>query len=444
MSQEKEQQLRQEIEARVRELSRIKHGEHPFVAGHTYVSYSGRVFDEAEVVALVHSALDFWLTSGPQAATFEKNLATYIGTRGSVLVNSGSSANLLAVSALTSSKLDRPLRAGDEVITAAAGFPTTVNPIFQVGATPVFVDVELGSYNATAAAVEEAITEKTRAIILAHTLGNPFDVEGIGKLARKHELYLIEDNCDALGATVNGRMTGTFGDMATLSFYPAHQMTMGEGGAIVYQNARLRPILESFRDWGRDYWCDPGKENTCGKRFGWQLGRLPAGYDHKYIYSHIGYNLKATDLQAAIGVEQLKKVPRFVEKRRENFARLREALLPYEDRLILPSWSSGTEPSWFGLPITIRPNAPFTKHDLVTYLEKHRIATRPVFCGNLTRQPAYQSCHFRTVGDLPNTDVIMSSTFFLGVYPGIDEARLAYMCEVITRFFENTVRSVAP
>ncbi len=430
-----EETLRREIEERVRALHDLKHRPRPFLPGATPIPYSGRVFDGDEMATLVDSALDFWLTAGPYAARFEREMSEYTGARGTVLVNSGSSANLLAVTALTSPKMDRPLAPGDEVITAAASFPTTVNPIFQTGCVPVFVDVEPSTYNVSPDKIEEAIGPRTRALMLTHTLGNPFDVKRAVELAERHGLYLIEDSCDALGARFDGRMVGTFGDFGTLSFYPAHQMTMGEGGAVLYREARSRVILESFRDWGRDCWCDPGTDNTCGKRFGWQLGSLPEGYDHKYIYSHIGYNLKATDLQAAIGVEQLRKVPSFVERRRHNFAGLLRALTPYQGDLILPEWDPRAEPSWFAFPITVRESAPFSKNELVAFLEGSKIATRSLFCGNLVRQPAYARSQFRVVGDLVNTDRIMNATFFVGVYPGIDDARLDYMTATFTRFF---------
>jgi CDP-6-deoxy-D-xylo-4-hexulose-3-dehydrase len=431
-----EEALRREIEERVRALYRLKHRPRPFLPGVTPIPYSGRVFDDDEMATLVESALDFWLTAGPYAARFEREMSEYTGAHGVVLVNSGSSANLLAVTALTSPKMDRPLSPGDEVITAAASFPTTVNPIFQNGLVPVFVDVEPGNYNVAAVKIEEAIGPRTRALVLTHTLGNPFDAARAVELAQRHGLFLIEDTCDALGARFDGRMVGTFGDFGTLSFYPAHQMTMGEGGAILYGNAKSRTILESLRDWGRDCWCEPGKDDTCGKRFGWQLGSLPAGYDHKNIYSHIGYNLKATDLQAAIGVEQLRKLPAFVERRRHNFASLRKALEPYQEELILPVWDPRAEPSWYAFPVTVRESASFSKNEIVSFLEGSRIATRSLFCGNLVRQPAYERAAYRVVGELANTDRIMNGTFMVGVYPGIDDVRLEYMTATFKRFFE--------
>lgn len=435
---DQEQRLRREIEERVRQLYEVKHARGTFEPGKAYVPYSGRVFDSEEMVSLVNSALDFWITSGPYAAQFERKLTEYTGAAGAVLVNSGSSANLLALSALTSPKLDAPLLPGDEVITTALSFPTTVNPIFQTGCVPVFVDVELGTYNADLSAIEAAIGPRTRAIMIAHALGNPFALAEIVELAERHDLYLIEDNCDALGATYDGKLTGTFGTFGTLSFYPAHQMTMGEGGAILYRHKRHRVLLESFRDWGRDCWCEAGKDNTCGKRFGWQLGTLPHGYDHKYTYSHVGYNLKATDLQAAIGVKQIDKVPSFVEQRRANFAALYETLEPYQELLILPRWEKRANPSWFGFPITVRPEAPFTKNHMVTFLEENKVATRSFFCGNLVRQPAYQGRTYRVSGSLANTDTVMESTFFVGVYPGITEPMLRYMKDSLSRFLTMT------
>jgi CDP-6-deoxy-D-xylo-4-hexulose-3-dehydrase len=430
-----EDTLRREIEERVRALYQLKHRPRPFLPGVTPIPYSGRVFDGDEMATLVESALDFWLTAGPYAARFEREMSEYTGARGTVLVNSGSSANLLAVTALTSPKMERPLSPGDEVITAAASFPTTVNPIFQNGCVPVFVDVEPATYNVSPAKIEEAIGPRTRALVLTHTLGNPFDAPRIAEIAKRHGLFLVEDSCDALGARFDGRRVGSFGDFGTLSFYPAHQMTMGEGGAVLYANAQSRTILESFRDWGRDCWCEPGKDDTCGKRFGWQLGSLPAGYDHKNIYSHIGYNLKATDLQAAIGVEQLRKVPAFVERRRHNFAGLLRALEPFQEELLLPTWDPRAEPSWYSFPITVRDSAPFTKNEIVAFLEESKIATRSLFCGNLVRQPAYERAQFHVVGELPNTERIMNATFMVGVYPGIDDVRLDYMTATFRRFF---------
>jgi CDP-6-deoxy-D-xylo-4-hexulose-3-dehydrase len=351
------------------------------------------------------------------------------------LCNSGSSANLLAISALTSPALgeDR-LVAGDEVVTVAAGFPTTVNPIIHNGLSPVFVDIGLGTYEADPTAVADAIGPRTRAIVLAHTLGNPFDLDAIGALAKAHDLWLIEDNCDALGATYRGQTTGTFGDLATLSFYPAHHITMGEGGAVLTSQPKLKTVVESCSDWGRDCWCAPGKADTCGKRFDWQLGELPAGYDHKYIYSHIGYNLKATDMQAAVGVSQLAKLPRFIEARRRNWTRLRAGLVDASEFLLLPEATPHSEPSWFGFAVTVREDAPFTRRALIQHLEERRIGTRLLFGGNLLRQPAYRDIRHRVVGELVNTDVVMNQTFWCGVYPGITDVMVDYVAESIREF----------
>lgn len=422
-----------ERELRARALDAVRahyataHAKAPFVPGVTPIPYSGRVFDGSEVIAAVDAALDAWITAGPRAAELERRLAAFTSTRGAVFVNSGSSANLLALAACTSPRMDRPLVAGDEVITAAAGFPTTVNPIVQLGCVPVFVDVELGTYNPTPDAIAGAIGPRTRAIMLAHALGNPFDVAALRALADAHGLFLVEDDCDALGATWDGKPTGSFGDFGTLSFYPAHQMTTGEGGAVLFRDARSRPIVESFRDWGRDCWCEPGQDDTCGKRFDWQLGSLPHGYDHKYVYSHVGYNLKATDLQAAIGLAQLARVPEFVARRRHNFDLLRAALEPFGDVLLLPTSSPRANPSWFGFAITVHERAPFTKNELVAFLESRKIATRSFFGGNLVRQPAWIGRPHRVSGDLANSDTVMTSTFLVGVYPGIDDERMEYV-----------------
>jgi len=409
-----------------------------FVPGQTRIPVSGRVFDEDDVAHLVDSALDFWLTTGRFAAEFERDFSKFLGVRHALLCNSGSSANLLALSALTSPKLgERQLRPGDEVITVAAGFPTTVNAILQNRLAPVFLDIELGTYNVAVADLEAALSPRTRAVMVAHTLGNPFDLGAVTQFVKKHNLWLIEDNCDALGSTYRGQYTSTFGDLATVSFYPAHHITMGEGGCVVTNQPPLKVLVESFRDWGRDCWCDPGKENTCGKRFNWQLGELPRGYDHKYIYSHIGYNLKLTDMQAAVGVAQLKKLPRFIEARKRNWKQLRRGLAPLEEFLILPEPTPESDPSWFGFLITVRPGAPFTRDQLVQNLESKLIATRMLFGGNLTRQPAYQGWTFRVVGDLKNTDLVMHHTFWIGVYPGLTEEMLAYVVEVISEFARN-------
>ncbi len=407
----------------------------PFVAGESPVPVSGRVFDAADLKLLTQASLDFWLTAGPFADQFEAKVARSVGTRFGMLCNSGSSANLLALSALTSPMLgDDRLKPGDEVITVAAGFPTTVNPIIQNHLTPVFVDVGLGGYEADPARVAEAVGPRTRAIMLAHTLGNPFDLDAIGAVAKAHDLWLVEDNCDALGATYRGQATGTFGDLATLSFYPAHHITMGEGGAVLTSQPRLKTLVESFRDWGRDCWCAPGNADTCGKRFEWQLGDLPAGYDHKYTFSHVGYNLKATEMQAAIGVSQLDKLPRFIEARRRNWTRLREGLERTADFLILPVPTPHSDPSWFGFAITVRPGAPFSRLALVQFLESRKIASRLLFGGNLLRQPAYRQVAHRVVGDLVNTDIVMNQTLWIGVYPGISDAMVDYVVGCFEEF----------
>lgn len=406
-----------------------------FVPGESAAPVSGRVFDAADVQSLVDSALDFWLTTGRFAAEFEKCFARYFGVRNATLVNSGSSADLLAVTALTSPKLgERMLRPGDEVITVAAGFPTTVNPIIQNNLVPVFVDVQVPTYNVDVSRLEEAYSERTRAVILAHTLGNPFDLGAVTDFVRRHNLFLIEDCCDAVGSTYCGRKVGTFGDLATVSFYPAHHITMGEGGCVLSEKPMLKTIVESFRDWGRDCWCEPGKANTCGKRFDWQLGDLPCGYDHKYTYSHIGYNLKMTDLQAAIGVAQLRKLAGFVERRRANFRLLSEGLRDLQEFFVLPEATPGSDPSWFGFPLAVRADAPFTRNDVIDYLESKKIATRLLFAGNLLRQPAYREIRHRVAGSLENTDFVMSNVFWIGVYPGITGAMAEYMVDTLRRF----------
>jgi CDP-6-deoxy-D-xylo-4-hexulose-3-dehydrase len=390
------------------------------------------VFDATELQHLVEAGLDFWLTTGRFAAQFEREFAEFFGVRGAVLVNSESSANLVAVSTLTSPKLGgRRLRPGDEVITTAAGFPTTLNPIIQNGLVPVFVDVTVPTYNVDPERLEAAISPRTRAVVLAHTLGNPFDVGAVQEFARRHKLWLIEDCCDAVGATWYGRPAGTFGDLATTSFYPAHHITMGEGGCVLTDSALLKAVAESFRDWGRDCWCDPGTDNTCGKRFGWQLGDLPCGYDHKYTYSHIGYNLKLTDMQAAVGVAQLRKLPDFIEARRRNYRFLRKRLQHLEEFFILPDTVEGAEPSWFGFPIAIRPGAPVSRQQVIHQLEERKIATRLLFGGNLLRQPAYRHVTHRVAGDLKNTDFVMNHLFWIGLYPGLSQPMLEYMVDTL-------------
>ncbi len=422
--------LRQQILQLVGEYHDAQFGTKPFIPGESPVPVAGRVFDAGDVRSLVDSSLDFWLTTGRFAAQFEREFARWFGIRTATLVNSGSSADLLAVTSLTSPKLgDRRLRPGDEVITVAAGFPTTVNPIIQNGLVPVFVDEQIPTYNIDVTMLDAALSERTRAVVIAHTLGNPFDLDAVTGFAKKHGLWLVEDCCDAVGATYKGQKVGTFGDMATVSFYPAHHITMGEGGCVLAEKPLLKTIVESFRDWGRDCWCEPGKENTCGKRFNWQLGQLPCGYDHKYTYSHIGYNLKMTDMQAAVGVSQLKKLPGFIETRRRNFQLLYEGLKDLEEFFILPEATPHSEPSWFGFPLAVRHDAPFTRNQAIAFLDQRKIATRLLFAGNLLRQPAYQDTKHRVVGALQNTDFIMNQVFWVGVFPGINREMIHYMLE---------------
>jgi CDP-6-deoxy-D-xylo-4-hexulose-3-dehydrase len=406
-----------------------------FKPGESAVPVSGKVIDGGDLSSVVDSALDCWFTTGRFAEEFERKLARFVGVRCASLVNSGSSANLLAISALTSPKLgDRRLKPGDEVITVAAGFPTTINPILQNRLVPVFVDVTLPSYEIDAGQLDAALSDRTRAIFIAHTLGNVFDLDAVTEFARKHKLWLIEDCCDALGSTWKGRPVGTFGHIATVSFYPAHHITMGEGGAVLTNRPDLQVLIESFRDWGRDCWCHPGKDNTCGKRFDWQLGSLPCGYDHKYTYSHIGYNLKATDMQAALGASQIEKLPDFIERRKENFRILYDALKPAEEYLLLPEATPGSDPSWFGFPIGVRAAAHFTREELIRALDAKKIATRLLFGGNLLRQPAYEGCEYRVIGNLPNTDYVMNNVFWIGVYPGLTKPMLDYVAETIIHF----------
>jgi CDP-6-deoxy-D-xylo-4-hexulose-3-dehydrase len=415
-----------------------RHKAKPFIRGETYIPYSGRVYDEKEIISLVDSALDFWLTAGRFAKQFEEEFAKLLGVKYCILTNSGSSANLLAISALTSPKLgERRLKPSDEVITTACAFPTTVNPIIQNNLIPVFVDVDVGTYNTQVDKIEAALSEKTKAIFLAHTLGNPFDLDKILEICEKYDLWLIEDNCDALGSKYNGKYTGTFGHIATFSFYPAHHITMGEGGALVTNDAQLKRLIESFRDWGRDCWCEPGHDNTCGKRFGWQLGTLPFGYDHKYIYSHIGYNLKVTDMQAAVGVEQLKKFPGFTKARKKNWQLLYEGLKKYRDYFILPKVADNSDPSWFGFLLTVKENAPFSRNEITSYLEENKIATRLLFSGNIIRHPSFENVTYRVCGNLSNTDRIMNDTFWIGVYPGLSEEHLKYILKKFYTFLDD-------
>ena len=434
----KADQLRVQILDLVEEYHKEAFPERPFLGGISAVPVSGKVFDEQELRLLVDSSLDFWLTTGRYAEVFEKKFAKFMGMKHAMLCNSGSSANLLAVSALTSDRLGkRALKDGDEVITVAAGFPTTVNPILQNRLVPVFVDAQLETYDASAEKIAEAIGPKTKAIAMAHTLGNPFDLAGVMKIAEEHNLFVIEDTCDAVGATYGGKPVGSFGDISTASFYPAHHMTMGEGGCVMVKKGSMKKIVESFRDWGRDCWCPPGQDNTCNRRFDWQLGELPYGYDHKYAYSHIGYNLKMTDMQAAVGVAQFDKLEGFIEARNKNWSRLKKGLKPLEEFLILPRATKNSKPSWFGFALTVREGAPFTRFELVQYLESRRIGTRQLFGGNLLKQPAYAGLPIRVVGDLKNADIITNSTFWIGVYPGLTKEMIDFMIGTISEFVQS-------
>jgi CDP-6-deoxy-D-xylo-4-hexulose-3-dehydrase len=436
--------IRAEILERVRAYFAAAYSEGSFEEGVTAVPVSGRVFDERELVSLVDSALDFWLTTGRFAERFEREFARWFGIRECVLVNSGSSANLIAVMTLTSPELgDRRLRPGDEIITAAAGFPTTVNPIVQAGCVPVFIDSELFGYNADLSQLEAALSPKTKAVILAHTLGNPYDAERVRAFCKQHDLWMIEDTCDAVGATWNGRQVGTFGDLATVSFYPAHHMTMGEGGAVMMRSPKLRKIVESFRDWGRDCWCQPGKDNTCGKRFDWQLGTLPHGYDHKYTYSHIGYNLKLTDMQAAVGVAQLEKLDDFIATRRENASVLKDALASC-DWLEMPTEQAGGSSSWFGFPLCLTEDAPIGRDALVQGLNDRKIGTRLLFGGNLIHQPAYVDIEKRVIGSLEIADTIMRRVFWVGTYPGLGVEQMHYIARTLVELGErNATAAIA-
>ena len=423
------------LKAAVHAFSAKHHAAQPFVPGETPVPVTGKVYDHEEFELLLEAGLDAWWTEGRFTQQVSIDLAKFLGARDVMLCNSGSSANLLALAALTSPLMgERRLRPGDEVIGVAAGFPTTIAPTVQCGAIPVLLDIELGTYNMDTSLLEEAITPKTRAIMLAHTLGNPWDIDAVMAVARKHGLWVVEDCCDALGATYKGQLVGSHGDLGTLSFYPAHHMTCGEGGAVFTKNARLKRAVESFRDWGRDCWCMPGKDNTCGKRFEWQLGSLPDGYDHKYSYSHLGYNLKTSDLQAALLMAQMKKLPGFIAARRANWKFLKESLAPFAEWLLLPEATPDSEPSWFGFLLTVQPGAPFTRNDLVAFLEQRKIATRMLFAGNMTRQPAFAGVEHRVVGSLTNTDRVMNDTFWIGVWPGLTGAMKTYMVESIAAF----------
>ncbi len=432
-----ESELRQYILEKTKEYYNIKFTSGKYAEGDR-IPFARRVFDENELVNLVDSSLDFWLTAGRYAEDFEYEFAHFMDIEHCLLVNSGSSANLVAFTTLTSPKLgDKRLRKGDEVITVAAGFPTTINPIVQNGLIPVFVDVELSTYNIKTEDLEKALSDKTRAIMIAHTLGNPFNLDAIMEFANKYDLFVVEDCCDAVGSTYNGKKVGTFGHLATISFYPAHHITMGEGGAVLTNDDELMRIATSFRDWGRDCYCGPGSDNTCGRRFNMQYGNLPFGYDHKYVYSHIGYNLKVTDMQAAVGLAQLQKLPRFIEKRKENFNKIKNKVGKYEEYFVLPEATKNSDPSWFGFPITVKENDKFSRNDLTAYLEKNMIMTRLLFAGNITKQPAYLDVEYRIVGDLKNTDYIMNNTFFIGVYPGIDDEQIEYIEKVFESFFKE-------
>jgi CDP-4-dehydro-6-deoxyglucose reductase, E1 len=432
--------LRSQIAVLVEQYAAIAYAPKPFVPGHSSVPVSGKVIGSGELKMMVEASLDGWLTTGRFNAMFEQRLAEFLGVKHLISVNSGSSANLVAFSTLTSSKLgDRAIQPGDEIISVAAGFPTTVNPILQFGAVPVFVDIELATHNIDASKIEAAITPRTKAIMLAHSLGNPFNLDAVTALCKKYQLWLIEDCCDALGATYKGQMVGTFGDIATLSFYPAHHITMGEGGAVFTNNAKLKKIAESFRDWGRDCFCPPGEDNTCNNRFCWTSeklgGDLPDGYDHKYTYSHLGYNLKITDMQAACALAQLDRLDEFIAKRRANFSYLKNRLASCAEFLQLPEATPDSEPSWFGFPLVVKVSSAFKRADLINHLEQHKIGTRLLFAGNLTKQPYMAKLHYRVSGELTNTDVVMNQTFWLGIFPALGDEHLNYIAEKVEEFF---------
>ncbi len=431
------QSVRNEIDKNVKEFFNLKHKKHDFIPEISSIPVNGRVFDENEILKLVDASLEFWLTDGDYSEEFSNKLSDFIGVKHVRLVNSGSSANLVALSALTSTKIKNKINVGDEVITSAVGFPTTVNPIFQNNLKPVFVDCEIGTYNPTFESIMSAYSPKTKAIFMAHTLGNPFDAIKIKKFAEENNLWLIEDNCDALGSKIDNIFTGTIGDISTLSFYPAHHITMGEGGAILTNSTKLKLEIDSFRDWGRDCWCKSGHDNTCNKRFDWQLGDLPYGYDHKFTYSNIGYNLKATDLQASIGVAQLDKLENFIKIRKENWEKINKFITKYEDYFVPHSAEKNTEPSWFGYAISIKEEAPFKRDELVKYLNENRIATRLMFGGNLVKQPAYKNKDFKTIGPLINADFVMRNTFWIGVYPGINDEMLDYLFSKIDNYLNG-------
>ena len=429
-------ELRAQIKQLVAEYAAHSFAPKPFVPGQTPIPASGKVLGAEELQHMVEASLDAWLTTGRFNDAFERRLAEFIGAKHALTTNSGSSANLLAFSALTSPQLgERALKPGDEVITVAAGFPTTVNPTLLYGMIPVFVDIHIPTYNIDPGQIDAAVSSKTRAIMVAHTLGNPFDVAEVTRIAKKHNLWLVEDCCDALGSTYGGRRVGTFGHIGTVSFYPAHHITMGEGGAVLLQRGALKVLVESFRDWGRDCYCEPGDENTCGKRFGWQLGTLPFGYDHKYTYSHLGFNLKITDLQAAVGLAQLERLPGFIEIRKRNFAFLKARLRDSEDFLLLPEATVNSDPSWFGFPITVRESAAANRAHIQQYCDQYKIGTRLLFAGNLVRQPYMAGRAHRVAGTLDNTNRVMSDTFWIGVYPGLTEEMLEYAVSKIEAFF---------
>lgn len=435
---ESEKQFRKEIFSRVKKLYQLRKKENKFIPGKNQINYAGRIYDEKEMINLVDASLDFWLTAGRYAKQFENDFAKFLGLKYCLLTNSGSSANLLAISALTSLKLGKKrLKPGDEIITTACGFPTTLNPIIQNNLIPVFIDIDLRTYNIQTEKIKKAISKKTKAIFVAHTLGNPVKLDKILAIAKKYNLWFIEDNCDSLGSKYKSRYTGSFGHISTCSFFPAHHITMGEGGAVLTSDPLLKKIIASFRDWGRDCWCESGYNNTCKKRFSWQLGKLPFGYDHKYIYSHIGYNLKITDMQAAVGIAQLKKLPFFIKKRKENFNLIYKFLEQYKKYLILPKIEKNSEPSWFGFPILVKETSPFTRNEIVNYLEKNKIATRMLFGGNLIKQPAYQNIKKRIIGTLKNTDLVMNNLFWIGVYPGITKKKMNYIIWTFNRFFKK-------
>ncbi|MCX5695243.1 MAG: lipopolysaccharide biosynthesis protein RfbH [Candidatus Omnitrophica bacterium] len=436
-----ERRIRKKIFDNIRELYKISCCVNKKAVVNRPIPYAGRVYNEKEIINLVDASLDFWLTAGRYTQKFENLLSRFLKVKYVSFVNSGSSANLLAISALTSTKLkDRRLKPGDEVITTASCFPTTLAPIIQNRLVPVFIDVGLGNYNIEVKKIEKAISKKTKAIFIAHALGNPSDIKTILDISRKYKLWLVEDNCDALGSKYNNKYTGTFGHIATLSFYPAHHITTGEGGAVITNDGALSRIVNSFRDWGRDCWCESGYDNSCKKRFSWKFGELPFGYDHKYVYSHIGYNLKATDMQAAVGVEQIKKLPGFIRRRKENFLLLYNGLKSHEHSLILPEWEKGADPAWFCFPITVKERASFKREELTAFLEKSGVQTRLIFAGNVLRQPAFMNIKHRVTGGLDNTDIVMKNSFFIGVYPGIERKDTLYIISQFNAFFKEQSR----